>query len=672
MAADIERLADGTYVRHSDAPSDSKSDDRFWATAEEPAQALWSLVRSLRNRQNWRRQADELALKLYSDMRYVGYRTRSGSFALSDVLDSRMGENVIRAIVRALNSKIARRRSRPYVVTDGAKWHQRQTAENLEKWLLGKMRQHRADEEIFPLWRLHGLVFGTGVIRTYGTPEKGACMEVIPSNEIVVDDAEAKYGKPPNIYFIRTASMAKLRHDYPEKRAILDQTPCGSSAMDDGWVSDVGAWDHERNSDICYIIEAYHLPSGEGAGDGRHVICTSAGILHDEKWKRDHFPLAIIRGELRPMGMWGIGVPEDLAPTQIEITENAMARKEIIDTLARPYWLVERGMKVARAAISNVIGRVMEWTSTGSGLKPELVAAPVVPPDIWQHGIQLKQAAFETKGVSQLTAQMLKPQGLNSGKALRAFHEMESELLADLMYDYENGLLRLCELLVEEQIELGDAYKDQAVTYVGEGEIEEIKWSDVGLQKDLQGYVIEILPASAMASTLSARIEDVYDMKDLGLLVEPDEIWDYLQMPDRRRVQRKHGAPRKLLEKVVEFRIIKRGEDVMPEPTWDLDLAIDLALTSIKELELYEDAPEDRLELLRQFILKCQALKDFGSAPQEQMINDVSGDPSGLAPIQPPGPDAALAGGGVPPGAGPIAEPGVPGIGPAAAAGPAV
>jgi hypothetical protein len=170
------------------------------------------------------------------------------------------------------------------------------------------------------------------------------------------------------------------------------------------------------------------------------------------------------------------------------------------------------------------------------------------------------------------------------------------------MNDYESGLLRVCQLLVEEQIDLCKRFpgREFSTTFVGESGLEKIDWTDVDLKEDLQGYLIEILPASALASTLSARIEDVYDMKDLGLLTDPEETWDYIDMPDRRRLKRKHLSPRKLMEKVVEKRVIKDGEDVNPEPEWPLALLAKLTQSAITELELYEDAPKDRLQLLRQ------------------------------------------------------------------------
>lgn len=628
--AEYKRQADGTYTRTT--PIAGEQDDRHWAYAKDPTGPLWATVRSIRARQSWRQQSDELALNLFSDMRYVGYRAGTAGISVRDILDSRLGDNVIRSITRAMNSKLARRRSRPFVTTNAGSWEQRNLAENLEKWLVGKLREQKADSVKFPLFRLHAFVFGTGCLRVYVDNESKVCLEVIPTNEMLVDPSEARYGdvEPPNLYILRSVSLRKLRHIYPDKKDILDKLVVGSAA--DEWTGMVGAWDKETSSDVVPVVEAIHLPSAPGAGDGRRVVAVSQGCLEDDEWKYDDYCCAWMRREVRPAGFWGIGVPEALAQKQIEITHTAEARREMIELLANPYWLVQKGHKLPHHAISTAIGRVMEYTSTGDGARPELIVHNAVPQDIWTHGDKLKASCFEDEGVSQLAAQMLKPAGLNSGKALRAFNEMESELLSDLTASYEDALTRICELMVRAQCEVGKQGKHE-VTYVDPTGIERIEW-DAKIQRYIDTMVIEILPASSLSATLSGRIEDVFDMRDLGLLTDVEETWDYLDMPDRKRVKRKHLSHRKLLEKVIELQIIKRGQSIQPEPTWDLKLAFELAVKATNELELYEDAPQDRLELLREFSVKCQNLTKLMAPPvppEQELLNVAASEPDLLA-----------------------------------------
>lgn len=616
----------------------------IWHQEEDPVQALFSVVRDLYNRQTWRRAADDLAMRLYCDMQYVGYADGTAT-SMDDVIDARLGDNVVRPIVRVLDSKLARRRSRPFVVTDGANWRQRNLAENLERWLLGKLREIKFDSKLAPMFRLHALVVGTGCIRVYGDKKKGAMAEVIPPQEILVDDSEARYGDPPNIYFVRQPSALQLIAMYPDKEEVIRK----SIGMSNDLFSSSRRWGTDnRTTDRVTVVEAYSL-TGK-----RHVVAVQDGILLDEDYDRDHFPLVWLRGERRPGGFWGIGVTEDVAPYQLELHRTAIARQEIIETLAVPYWLVERGMKVKPSHFSNLIGRVMEYTNTGSGGKPEMVSPNAVPQDLWLHPESMKKSAFESRGISQLSAQMLKPSGLNSGKALRAFTEFESELLTPLMDEYDTSILDLCELLIEEQVALGESGKGQKVTYVGNGSAERVEWKKE-LVDELE-YIIEILPASALASTLSSRIEDVYDLRDLGVIKDAETVYDYLEIPDMRRLKQKTLSHRRVLERAIEYRIVEKGEWVEPEPTWDLHMAIELALGQLSELELYDDVPEDRMEMLRQFVEVCRQYLEMA---EEALLNDQSQQPLNGAP----GGDGSLGGASAPldDGSGGIAGGGIPG-----------
>src|SRR5512139_3630173 len=114
--------------------SDNVVSRRWWLTDGDTqiANEVWSVVRRLKDRQSWRSQSDELSLQLYSDMKMVGYRAMSGSYDVSNVLDSRMGENIIRNIIRTLHSKAIRHRPKPVVLTDGASWKLKHQAELLD------------------------------------------------------------------------------------------------------------------------------------------------------------------------------------------------------------------------------------------------------------------------------------------------------------------------------------------------------------------------------------------------------------------------------------------------------------------------------------------------------------------------------------------------------------
>lgn len=632
--------------RMSDRGDPSK---RWWLEDAETAlpAELWSVVQRLKTRQSHRMQSDELSLNLYADMKMVGYRPTSGNFDVTNVVEARMGENIIRNIVRTLHSKAIRHRPKPVVLTEGASWNLKHQAELLDTWINGKLFEMKADTEIFPQAILFSLVLGTGVIRSYGDPKLGAQLEVIPTYEVLVDDSEARYCQPRSIYLTRVVDRQVLIEAYPDKAELL--LKAGSANTQREWIDALGRWDSERAADLIVTVEAFHLPSGPGAKDGRHVISTDNCAVLDEPWTRNHFPLAFIRGERRPLGFWGIGVAEDLAGAQLEYNRTIRARQEMIRLLAVPYWLIERGSKVVKSHISNLIGRVVEYTGT----KPELVTPSSVPQEIWTHSEQIKKGMFESRGVSQLSAQAIKPAGLNSGRAIRTYTDLESELLIDLIRGYEQLVLDCVNLMIEEQEELGKKHSDMAVTSIGRGGINKIRWSEARMKPN--DFRIKIVPASSLSTTVSGRIEDIFDLKDLGVIQDPEEIRDLLDMPDLKRQKNRSMAHRELLEKVIEQRILTEGVWVQPESFWDLKLAIKMGLQMLNESQFYEDIKQENLDLLMEWIDTCRQVLLQGETPV-------------VPPAQPPGalPVAPSAEGlpGVPLPGGVTLPPGMPPAGP--------
>src|SRR5688500_9478063 len=132
-----------------------------WHLETDPTADLWATVRQLRTRQSWRRQSDELSLHLYADMKYVGYGATGNAASYARILDARMGDNVIRQIVRTMNAKAGRHQLKPFVLTDGASWQQLQQADLRERWLVGKLREQKADALLWPMMRVHTAVLGT-------------------------------------------------------------------------------------------------------------------------------------------------------------------------------------------------------------------------------------------------------------------------------------------------------------------------------------------------------------------------------------------------------------------------------------------------------------------------------------------------------------------------------
>ncbi len=210
---------------------------------------------------------------------------------------------------------------------------------------------------------------------------------------------------------------------------------------------------------------------------------------------------------------------------------------------------------------------------------------------------------FDVSGVSQLATTMQKPAGLNSGKALRTYLDMESETLIDCLRNAEEMILDVANLRLEEAKSKAEEAKERGekllVTYVGEDSIEKIDWTDGEL--DREKYIVKILPTSALSTTVSGRFEDVQQLIDMGQLKSPTEIRQMLRIPDLDRADSRALAMRKLLLKRIGG-MLKTGKFVEPEKTWDFQLAKELASDELANAEL-NDAPPGNIDALRQFLV---------------------------------------------------------------------
>ena len=167
--------------------------------------------------------------------------------------------------------------------------------------------------------------------------------------------------------------------------------------------------------DQIEVLEAWHLPSGEGATDGRHVICISNATLVDEQWDKGSFPFVFVRWTDPMLGFWGEGVACDIQGMQVEINKLLMKIQRAFHLMSVPRIYVENGSKIRKSFFNNEIGTIIPYT----GQPPVQMTPPSLNREIFDHLERLYNRSFEIAGISQMAATSMKPAGLNSGAALR-------------------------------------------------------------------------------------------------------------------------------------------------------------------------------------------------------------------------------------------------------------
>jgi len=168
------------------------------------------------------------------------------------------------------------------------------------------------------------------------------------------------YGSPRNFYQRKFIDRQVLLRLFPNHAAEIRQASRTTDNID---------FANTTLVDQIEVLEAWHLPSGEGATDGRHVICISNATLVDEQWDKGSFPFVFVRWTDPMLGFWGEGVACDIQGMQVEINKSV------------PRIYVENGSKIRKSFFNNEIGTIIPYT----GQPPVQMTPPSLNREIFDH-----------------------------------------------------------------------------------------------------------------------------------------------------------------------------------------------------------------------------------------------------------------------------------------------
>ena len=262
--------------------------------------------------------------------------------------------------------------------------------------------------------------------------------------------------------------------------------------------------------------------------------------------------------------------------------------------------------KVNNKHLTNMIGDIIEW----EGEEPKWVAFQSVHPELFQHLERLYSKAYEIAGVSQLSANAQKPAGLDSGKALREFNDIESERFVLVGQAWEQFHLDAATHMIELAKEIFDETGKFSVNFPGKKFVEKIDWAEINLGDD--EYVMKMFPTSMLSTTPSGKLADVQELMQAGLIDQPNGL-RLLDFPDLESYTSLANAAIDDIEATIEA-IVDRGEYNPPEPEQNLDLGIKMMLSSYLKAKNDKVDP-DYLEMMRTWMSEARAWIQQASAP---------------------------------------------------------
>jgi len=554
-----------------------------------PHQLLQDRFERVLSRESHRIEVDRYHYALYSDEAYQGLGSVSpiADASLTRYV-SRLREPVMQRVIRTQLAKLSRQKPKPTVLTDGADWDLQREGEATDRYLWARIHDGRLYSQM-QLSDLHAMVIGTGVL--YVTDSCG--IEVCPPDELHIDPVDAKHGKPRTIYRRYTLARDVLLAKFPKYEEEIVALP--PAQYED--VSNSGASD---DADMVTVIGMWMLPSMEDADDGRYVLFADGVTLENVCYESMRHRFAIFRYHLAPKGFWGIGLLQGLVALQAELNVSWASRQEAMRTLSAPFVVMERGSQIVKTHMSDGIGRIVEH----NGPPPQIVVPGPISPVMFEHSDRVRAAMFTSTGVSELAASAQTPAGLESGKALRTYADIVDQGIADVIARREEQVLQLAEIILDVAETLGPSHVARAVEA---GKLFSVRWSETVSDRD--AVRLRIQPASSLSQDLAGKLQDVGDMRDLGIVTDPASMAELLGNPDLRAASSR-SLPERMraaIEFVLEHRILRRGEPVMPDPQWDLLLCARMGQATLLDAT-NRGAPEDRLDLLRGWTKECAAM----------------------------------------------------------------
>ncbi len=596
----------------------------YWWKSAKPNELIFNKVKDLDNSQAYVQGANLRNMKLYGNQEFSGiaaynyYRTET-----SYNVQNRVTLNIVQSMIDTVVSKITKTKPKPYFLTDEGDFSLQRKAQKLNKFVEGVFYATNFYDQSEMAYT-DACIFGTGAIKIYRDGDEIKAERVF-IDEIMIDDSEAYYGAPRQLHQRKWVHKDVLKQLFPGKSGAIDMA--ASSGTDR--VNDA----RQINGDMILVIESWHLPSGKNAKDGKHVICINNETLFKEDYVKDYFPFVFFKWNLKPIGFWGQGIAEQLTGLQLEINKILRTIQVSMHLVSVPKIFVEASSKIVTAHLNNKIGGIVKY----AGQPPIEGKLGSIPPELTTHLTYLYNRAYEIVGVSQLSSSSQKPAGLNSGKAMRVYNDLETERFLSNARRYEQVFLDAAKQFIDIAKEISNDTNNFEMKVAGSGFLKTIKWDDVQLDND--EYMMQIFPTSALSTTPAARLQEVQELLQAGFIGKEDGM-KLLDFPDLKGFYNMANAGVEDIERQIEL-MVDKNEYQSPEPYQNLQYGI------VKMQQAYlmyraQNAPDETLELFRRWVEDAHTLvqnSQAAVAEQEQQALAVPQTPptSDLLPNVPQG-----------------------------------
>jgi len=542
----------------------------------------WDYKQSQRSEENLRN------FRLYGNSEVLGLR--AGEFQKIRSLN-KLTLNIVQSAIDTATARIAKNRPKPTFLTEDGLWEMGTKARNLEKYISGSFYQMDIYNKGIDIFRDAG-VFGDGILHFFiNNKNQIDCERVFPE-EIVVDEDEAIYGEPRQMHRVKFLTKDVVSSMFPKHKIAIHSS---STDAEGSFLYD------QFTPDIIKVVESWRLPimgmdkNGKETilEKGRHCISVQHGTMLDEEYDVDYFPFEKFGWAPRLLGYWAQGISEQLTGIQIEMNKILKTIQLSLHLGGVPKIFLEHGSEVVETQLNNEVGSLIYF----SGTMPESRQLMNVPPELFLQLDKLYARAYEIIGLSQMSATSKKEPGLDSGKALRTFHDIESERFSVVSQRWEDFYMRCSKKVIKMSKQQAKDNPKMAVKALGQNGLRLIKWEDVHMDDD--SYIMKVYPTNLLQDTPSGKLADIQDLMSINFL-NKRQAYSLLDYPDLKAVTQLETAIVNDINATIED-IVDEGKYSAPEEIQDLEYALPVmqsAYLRYKRMNL----PEEKLELFIRWI----------------------------------------------------------------------
>ena len=610
----------------------------WWRSdASSLAQEVWTRVDRLRSRRRRDNAYDLIHEAIYRGRPLAGAGEDFGGASYSYQKSAPANINVVRSKVSAISSRMSKHRPFPIISCEDAGWTEKRFATRTSSVLRSQLGRQSVERDRTLRVR-DTIIRGTGVAHVVRTESNDVAVERVPRSEILYSPREAQYGAPRSLYRVRSYPLEVVLAKYPKKIWPKIEAAASRATYEDrGWYEWGDDWADDTYQ-VC-VAEAWHLPSGYGAEDGRHVgVIRDAVLFDDKKWTRTRFPFSFLHWDPPIRGLFGMGLVEDLSGPQAKINDVSRDIQEALYYGAQLTVFSPRGSKVNKEHLRARHPKVIEY----DGQIPTYLAPLPVSQQLFQYLDWLINWCDDASGLSRDFQSGKTQLGAGaSGKALDTLDDIQSDRFAMFQLHDSLHMVDIGALVIDEARAIAaEVPKSEQPAWIAEH-----KWSKLDLDEGL--YHLKLEPVNFLPGTRAGKMEAISELGTAGLISDPTDMLELMEEPDLARMNRKLLGPRHAIAKVLAG-LADVDEDLYslsPDSFFPIDAGLSAVRAELNDAWA-SNAGEDVLERFREWIRLATAKKKelapapspgaAGMAPPEAMPPDMGMQPPPEAGGMPP------------------------------------